>query len=253
MNFKDAIDSLSNEQAGCVFKGLFHYVCYGKLPNCDAVSKAVLLIFKSSIDEAKRRYEERCKQNKSNADKRWGNDIQTDANECECIQTDANECECMPNEYDYEYDKRIKENSSNQRLECKKSDDFSPEIRFNFDSSDFVRVQNMWNRTCTGYRKVTKLTSKSKKRCNRKGKIVACLKMIAENEATKEAVFEVLQNAFNKVSKSKFLSGDNQKKWRADFDWVMRQDNLEKIIEGNYDSCVNAYNVNTFNEEYSNE
>ncbi len=44
---------------------------------------------------------------------------------------------------------------------------------------------------------------------------------------------------FLRVAKSGFLTGQNDKNWRADFDWVMNQNNLVKILEGKYDDRIN--------------
>jgi len=41
---------------------------------------------------------------------------------------------------------------------------------------------------------------------------------------------------FARIAKSGFLTGENDKGWRADFDWVMNQNNLVKIMEGRYDN-----------------
>jgi hypothetical protein len=45
---------------------------------------------------------------------------------------------------------------------------------------------------------------------------------------------------FARVAKSGFLTGENDKNWRADFDWVMNQNNLVKILEGKYDDRRNV-------------
>jgi len=37
-----------------------------------------------------------------------------------------------------------------------------------------------------------------------------------------------------KISKIKFLWGDNSKSWKADFNWVLNENNLLKILEGKY-------------------
>lgn len=42
---------------------------------------------------------------------------------------------------------------------------------------------------------------------------------------------------FKRVEKSDFLSG-RKKAWRANFDWIMKQQNFCKILEGNYDNRV---------------
>lgn len=46
----------------------------------------------------------------------------------------------------------------------------------------------------------------------------------------KEAVMEV----FRRVAASSFLLGVNDRGWRADFDWIFKQQNFTKILEGNY-------------------
>ena len=39
---------------------------------------------------------------------------------------------------------------------------------------------------------------------------------------------------FNKISKSPFLMGDNDRGWKADLGWIVKRENLVKIIEGRY-------------------
>jgi hypothetical protein len=50
---------------------------------------------------------------------------------------------------------------------------------------------------------------------------------------------------FLRVVKSGFLTGENDKNWRADFDWVMNQNNLVKILEGKYDDRTNVHKPKT--------
>jgi hypothetical protein len=40
---------------------------------------------------------------------------------------------------------------------------------------------------------------------------------------------------FKKVAATPFLTGQNDRGWKADFDWVMNPDNVAKILEGKYD------------------
>lgn len=51
---------------------------------------------------------------------------------------------------------------------------------------------------------------------------------------------------FTKCAKSKFLTGDNGRGWRADFDWLMANDtNATKVLEGRYDGGAesNAFSL----------
>lgn len=40
---------------------------------------------------------------------------------------------------------------------------------------------------------------------------------------------------FARISRSKFLMGQNQMQWCATFDWLLKPTNMEKVLEGNYD------------------
>lgn len=47
-----------------------------------------------------------------------------------------------------------------------------------------------------------------------------------------ETFYEVIR----KVATSRFLTGDNKQNWMANFDWIIRPSNFEKILSGNYDN-----------------
>jgi len=45
------------------------------------------------------------------------------------------------------------------------------------------------------------------------------------------------EQVFSQVAKTPFLMGNNQRKWRASFDWIIdNSDNAIKVLEGKYDS-----------------
>ena len=48
-----------------------------------------------------------------------------------------------------------------------------------------------------------------------------------------------------KASKSNFLKGDSNKGFVANFDWMIRPSNFQKIIEGNYDNRNKGYSGDT--------
>ena len=53
-----------------------------------------------------------------------------------------------------------------------------------------------------------------------------------------EAVYEMI----TKASESDFLNGKNERGWIADFTWLFRPSNFQKVLEGNYDNRTNNYN-----------
>lgn len=51
---------------------------------------------------------------------------------------------------------------------------------------------------------------------------------------------EDLEEAFRKAEASDFLKGKNDRNWQANFDWIMKDRNLAKILDGNYDNRQSA-------------
>jgi len=47
---------------------------------------------------------------------------------------------------------------------------------------------------------------------------------------------EVFRTIFTKAEASSFLKGGGKNNWHADFDWMMKPTNFQKILEGKYDS-----------------
>lgn len=57
-------------------------------------------------------------------------------------------------------------------------------------------------------------------------------------EHSLNTVYEMI----TKASRSDFLNGKNRNGWVADFTWLFRPSNFQKVIEGNYDNRTNNYN-----------
>lgn len=87
-------------------------------------------------------------------------------------------------------------------------------------SIDFKALVDLFNTKFEGkLSQVTQITDKRK----------AAIRARIANHG-KEAVVKV----FNLVLNSPFLLGENNRNWRADFDWIFKPTNFVKILEGNF-------------------
>ena len=93
---------------------------------------------------------------------------------------------------------------------------------------DFQEVADAFNETCVSLPRVLKLTNKRKK---------------AINSILKKYSLEELKNIFKKVEDSSFLNGSSGKWSGATFDWLLKESNLIKVIEGNYDDKCKYNNL----------
>lgn len=57
---------------------------------------------------------------------------------------------------------------------------------------------------------------------------------------------EDVKQGFTKAGKSSFLSGNNDRKWKADFDWLIDVNHFAKILEGNYDDASGSFENDEF-------
>ena len=82
-------------------------------------------------------------------------------------------------------------------------------------------VVDDYNRICSNLPKVTALSDARKK---------------AIKARINKYDYDGVMKAFQKASKSDFLNGTNGRNWRANFDWIMKDANMAKILDGNYDN-----------------
>ena len=84
---------------------------------------------------------------------------------------------------------------------------------------DYQQIADMYNNTCVSFPHLQKLSDSRKK-------------MIKARLNTYS--IEDIQRAFELAEESDFLKGQNSRNWSATFDWMMKDTNLAKILEGNY-------------------
>lgn len=106
-------------------------------------------------------------------------------------------------------------NATEEEEEKEKERDLEKEkIRYNVVIDDY-------NRICSNLPKVTALSDTRKKAIKARINKYGC---------------DGVTKAFRKASESDFLNGTNGRNWRANFDWIMKDANMAKILDGNYDN-----------------
>ena len=84
----------------------------------------------------------------------------------------------------------------------------------------YLKIRDMYNNTCVSFPKITTLSE------GRKKAIRARLKTYSLAD---------FQLVFEKAEASSFLKGKNNRNWSATFDWMIKDANIAKIYDGNYD------------------
>lgn len=84
--------------------------------------------------------------------------------------------------------------------------------------NDIIQI---FNELCISLPKVKTITETRKK---------------AAKSIVKKYSVEQIKEVFEKAEASDFLKGKNNRDWQANFDWLMKDSNFAKVLDGNYDN-----------------
>ncbi|WP_051532780.1 phage replisome organizer N-terminal domain-containing protein [Lachnobacterium bovis] len=87
--------------------------------------------------------------------------------------------------------------------------------------TNYQEIVDLFHQTCKSYPVLKSLTE------SRKKAIKARLNKYSIDD---------IQTVFNKAEASDFMKGSNNRNWMANFDWMLKESNFVKILEGKYDN-----------------
>lgn len=99
---------------------------------------------------------------------------------------------------------------------------------------NYQQIADMYNDTCVSFPRVTKLSDFRKK---------------AIKARLKQYSVEDLQRLFTMAEESSFLKGKNDRNWSANFDWLIKDANMAKVLDGNYIDNSAGTRSHTITEE----
>ena len=169
-------------------------------------------ILSMAIDRDKEKYVKRCEKNRQNIEKRWGKaNKQSNTNVYSGKQSNTNYTD---KERDKDMDKERDKDMGR-------------------DSINYQQIADMYNETCVSFPRLTKLSDSRKK---------------AIKARLKQYSIEDFQKLFEMAEESSFLKGQNNRDWAANFDWMIKDSNMAKVLDGNYTDKKGGGEVGTDNQ-----
>lgn len=89
------------------------------------------------------------------------------------------------------------------------------------ESISCQQIADLYNNTCVSFPRLKTLSD------TRKKAIKARLRVYS---------LEDFKTLFTKAEASDFLKGSNDRNWSANFDWLIKDSNMAKVLDGNYDN-----------------
>lgn len=85
---------------------------------------------------------------------------------------------------------------------------------------------------------VTSLVNEYHSRCSLLPKVIKVTdkRQRAVKARLSDDGLDTLLQVFDRANQSAFLTGNNDRGWKADFDWLINQTNMAKVLEGKYDN-----------------
>lgn len=129
------------------------------------------------------------------------------------LQVSQSDRKVIESDTEKEREREKEQEQENKRIELEEEQEIK--------RIDYQAIADCYNDTCVSLQKV-KILSEPRKKA-----IKARLNTYS---------VEDIKQAFQKAESSDFLKGKNDRNWQANFDWIMKDGNLAKILEGNYDN-----------------
>ena len=114
-----------------------------------------------------------------------------------------------------------KEKNNKSNIKSNKDTSKSTATDENQEKIPYQAILEAYTNTCKSLQKCTILSDKRK----------SAIKARFASGYT----LEDFKTVFQKAESSKFLRGGNDRDWRASFDWLIKDANMAKVLDGNYD------------------
>lgn len=197
-DYKQHIDLLTTEEKAQLLDAIFGYA-EGLEIELDGATKMAFSFIKAQMDRDNEKYEKTCKIRKE-AGSKGG---KAKAKQKVAKQANANFAkQTLANQADTDND------TDNDTV----TDNDTEKINYSL-------IVSMYNDTCVSFPKCTKLSDSRKK---------------AIRARLKKYSLDDFKRVFMLAEQSDFLKGDNKRNWSANFDWLVNDTNMAKVLDGNY-------------------
>ena len=116
--------------------------------------------------------------------------------------------------------KRYSNVTCNGEIEIEKEIEKELEIEKKKERINYQKIVDIYNNTCVSFPRVSILSDSRKK----------AIKKMLDKYTIED--FELM---LKKAEASRFLKGASDSNWSANFDWMIKDSNMVKILDGNYD------------------
>lgn len=243
-DYREHLQILTDEERGKLLMALMDYGMTGEPPKLTGAALMAFSFITSQMDRDAERYAEKCKK-RSEAGKQGGRPRKAKASEDGADKPTApNNAEEKAKKANGFFEKQTETKKADTETDTDKEKDTDTDTGttpltplqggksktpsctgepVNADKTPYKVIVTLYHDRCKSYPKLRGLSDKRKK-------------AIAARWKEYEHSLDVFRELFEKAETSKFLKGESESKWKADFNWLMNSENMAKVLEGKYDN-----------------
>lgn len=203
-SYRETLAPFTDAERGRIMMAMIDYASTGEVPCFEGNERFIWPTVQAQIERDIEAYENRCAKNRANGAKGGRPKKQTETEETQQTERFSEE----PNKAN---------NNDNDKENYKEKDNDNDREK---EKIDYNGIVNAYNEICKSLPSVRSLSEARKKA------IKARLKTYGMED------FKLL---FEKAEASSFLKGKNGNNWSANFDWLIKDANMAKVLDGNYD------------------
>lgn len=225
-DWKEAIKDLPDEIRLEIYESIIEYATTGNIPMLKPMANIAFNFIKTTIDRDIEKYMSIVDRNKSNGNKGGRPKYKTQKNPNNplgFLVTQKNPKNLDSDNVNDSVNDNVNEINNIVSTKVDTLSDNHESSRTNHENINYKDLVNFFNHETKGVFGELRYPISDK----RKGHIAARIR-----EHGKQSFIEMIQNA----NMSDFLKGENNRCFKASFDWMIKPNNYQKIIEGNYEN-----------------
>lgn len=215
-SIEEVIECLEPEQVKSLMLAMIAYNKGEDVPELDAVTKMAFIPLRQQIDRDTEKYNDKCEK-RANAGRK-GADVTNSRRSAKVGNAENKTAKTANAEFD--------ENDSAKTADTEYDTDteYDSDINKNTSTSSVDAVVRLYNDLCPSLPSVTILSNKRKRDIKNR---------------LKEYTLDDFRKVFAKVENTAFLRGENERGFMATIDWLLKEGNIAKVLDGNYDDRPN--------------
>lgn len=217
-DWREPIALLSDAECGRLLKSLLAYGETGATEELSGNEKFLFALMKQQIDRDAEAYARKCQQNKINRSASYEQERpSTTVNDRQRPSTTVND-------RDQEEEKEEEEKEKEKLKEEIHKEEKTPAVTGG--GIPYEKILGLYNEICVSYPHCRALSDARKKAIRAR--------------INSGYTVEDFRQLFLKAEKSEFLRGKNTRNWQANFDWLLKDANMAKVLDGNYDAKTSS-------------